>query len=70
MIRIEHQFLFIKGMRKAKLPPKKRMGRSSIVSHHGLASMLPPEVKFNRGDGIESKGGLVSRGSRGPKPPA
>ena len=27
-------------------------------------------MKFNRGDGIESKGGLVSGGSRGPEPPA
>jgi hypothetical protein len=46
-----------------------RMERTVIVSHRGLASMLPPKVKFNRGDRIESKGGLISRGSRGPEPP-
>ena len=40
------------------------------MSHHGLASILPPNVRFNRGDGIEPKGGLVSGGSGGPKPPA
>ena len=40
-----------------------------MVSHHGLAAILPPNVKFNRGDGIESKGGLFSRVSGGPKPP-
>ena len=37
------------------------MERALIVSHHELASMLPSKVKFNRRDGIESKGGLVSR---------
>ena len=46
------------------------MARGLIVSHHGLATMLPPKVKFNRGDGMEPKGGLVSRGSGGPEPPA
>ena len=46
------------------------MARALIVSHCGLASMLPPKVKLNQGDGIEYKGGLVSGGSGGPKPPA
>ena len=46
------------------------MARALIVIHHGLAAMLPPNVKFNRGDGIESKGGLVSGGLRGPKQPS
>ena len=42
-----------------------------MVSHLGLAAILPPNVKFNRGDGIEPKGGgLVSGGSGGPEPPA
>ena len=46
-----------------------RMERALIVSHHGLASMRPPKVKFNQVDGIESKGGLVSGGSGGLEPP-
>ena len=46
------------------------MARALIVSHHGLADMMPPKVKFNQGDGIESKSGLVSAGLIGPKPPA
>ena len=46
------------------------MERSLIVSHGWLATMLPPKVKFNRGDGIESKGGLFLGVSGGPKPPA
>ena len=46
------------------------MERELIVSHHGLAAMMPPKVKLNQGDRIESKGGLVSGGSRGPEPPA
>ena len=41
-----------------------------MVSHHGLASILPQNVKFNRGDGMETKGGLVSGGLGGPEPPA
>ena len=45
------------------------MERALIVSHHGLASMLPPKVKFNRGDAIEPKGGLVLGGSGGLEPP-
>ena len=45
------------------------MERESIVSHCGLDSMLPPKVKFNRGDGIEFKGGLVYGGLGGPEPP-
>ena len=45
------------------------MARALIVSHRQLASMLPPKVKFNQGDGIESKGGLLSGGSRGLGPP-
>ena len=46
------------------------MARGSMVSHRGLASILPPNVKFNRGDGIELKCGLVSGGLGGPEPPA
>ena len=45
------------------------MARGLIVSHHGLVSILPPDVKFNQGDGIESKGGLFSGVSRGPEQP-
>ena len=44
------------------------MERALIVSLHGLASMLPPKVKFNRGDGMEPKGGLVSGAPGGPEP--
>ena len=40
------------------------------MSHHGLAAILTPKVKFNRWDGMETKGGLISGGSGGPKPPA
>ena len=40
------------------------------MSHLGLVSILLPNVKFNRGDEIETRGGLVSGGSGGPKPPA
>ena len=46
------------------------MARALIVRHRGLASMLPSKVKFNQGDGIEPKCGLVSGGLGGPKPPA
>ena len=46
------------------------MARGLIVSHRGFTYMLPPNVKFNRGDGIETKGGLVLGGSGGPKPPS
>ena len=46
------------------------MGRALIVSHGWLVAILLPKLKFNRGDGIEAKGGLVSGGSRGPEPPA
>ena len=44
------------------------MERGLIVSHHGLAAINPQNVKFNRGDGIKTKGGLVSGGSGGPEP--
>ena len=46
------------------------MARGLIVSHHGLAAILPPNVKFSRGDGIEPKGVLVLGGSGGPERPA
>ena len=46
------------------------MARALIVSHGCLAAMLPPKVKLNQGDGIETKGGFVSGGSGGPEPPA
>ena len=46
------------------------MARGLIVSHCGLDAIMPPNVKFNRGDGIEPKGGLVSRSSGGPEPPS
>ena len=39
------------------------------MSHHGLAAILPSNVKFNRGDGMEPKGRLVSGGPGGPEPP-
>ena len=42
------------------------IARGLMVSHLGLASIFPPNVKFNRGDGMEPKGGLVSRGPGGP----
>ena len=45
------------------------MERALIVSHHGLAAKLPSKVKFNQGDGMDPKGGLVSGGSGGPEPP-
>ena len=41
-----------------------------MVSHLGLATIFPPNMKFNRGDGMEPKGGLVSGGLGGPEPPA
>ena len=44
------------------------MARGFIVSHRGLVAMLPPNVKLNWGDGIETKGGLVSGGSWGLEP--
>ena len=40
------------------------------MSHLGLAAIFPLNVKFNRGDGMEPKGGLVSGGPGGPEPPA
>jgi hypothetical protein len=46
------------------------MARGLIVSHHGLAAILPPNVKFSQGDGIDPKGGLVLGGTGGPEPPA
>ena len=46
------------------------MARGLMVRHHGLVSILPPNVIFSRGDGIESKGGLFSGGSGGLEPPA
>ena len=45
------------------------MARGLMVSHSGLAAIFPLNVKFNQGDGIEPKGGLVSGGPRGPEPP-
>ena len=44
------------------------MARGLIVSHHGLAAILPPKVKFSQGDGMETKGGLVLGGSGGVEP--
>ena len=44
------------------------MARALIVSHPRLDTMVLLKVKFNRGDGIEPKGGLVSGGSEGPEP--
>ena len=41
-----------------------------MVSHRGLAAIWPLNVKFNRGDGIEPKGGLLLGGSEGLEPPA
>ena len=38
------------------------------MSHLGLAAIFPSNVKFNRGDGIGPKGGLVSGSLGGPKP--
>ena len=46
------------------------MARGLIVSHRGLVAILPPKLEFNRGDGIEYKGGLVLGGSGSPEPPA
>jgi hypothetical protein len=45
------------------------MARELVVNHRVLAAILPPNVKFSRGDGIDPKGGLVSRGSGGLEPP-
>ena len=42
------------------------MARGLMVSHLGLAAIFSPNVKFNRGDGIKPKGGLVSGGTGGP----
>ena len=42
------------------------MARALIVSDGWLDAMLPLKLKFNRGDVIEAKGGLVSGGSEGP----
>lgn len=43
------------------------MEKTFIVRHRGLSAMLPPKVKLNQGDGMESKFGFVSRGSGGPE---
>ena len=43
------------------------MARALIMGHGWLVTMLPPKLKFNRGDGIEAKGGLVLGGLEGPK---
>ena len=43
------------------------MERGLIVSYLGLATIFPPNVKFNQRDGMEPKGGLVSGGPRGPE---
>ena len=45
------------------------MARGLMVSHHGLAAILPPNVKFNQGDGIEPKGGLILGVLGGLEPP-
>ena len=45
------------------------MARTLTMSHRWLGAMFPPKVKFNRGDGIEAKGGLILGGLGGPKPP-
>ena len=42
---------------------------ASTKSHGCLDSMLPSELKFIQGDGIESKGGLFSGGLVGPEKP-
>ena len=44
------------------------MASGLMVSHRGLAAISPLNVKFNQGDGIEPKGGLVSGGSGGLEP--
>ena len=44
------------------------MARGLMVSHLGLATIFPSNVKFNRGDGKEPKGGLVSGGPGGLEP--
>ena len=41
-----------------------------MVSHLGLASIFPLNVKLNQGDGMEPMGGLVLGGLGGPEPPA
>jgi len=41
-----------------------------MMSHLELAAIFPPNVKFNRGDGMEPKGGLVLGGPGGLEPPA
>ena len=46
------------------------MARGLIVNHCGLATILPPKVKFNQGYGMDLEGGLVSRGTGGPEPPS
>ena len=42
------------------------MARALIVSHGWLYAMHPPKVKFNQGDEIEAKCGLISGGSELP----
>ena len=44
------------------------MEKELIVSHGWLASMFPPKVKFNQGDGIEAKVGFVLGGLGGLEP--
>ena len=46
------------------------LARELTMSHGWLAAMLPQKVKFNQGDGIESKDGLISRGSGGAETPS
>ena len=46
------------------------MARGLMVSHRGLAAIFPLNVKFNRGDRIDPKGGLISGGLEGPEPPS
>ena len=47
-----------------------RMQIASTKSHGWLASMFPLELDFDRGYGIEAKGGLFSRGPGGLEPPS
>ena len=43
------------------------MERASIVSHGRFAAMLPPKLKFGKGDGIEVTWGFLLGGLRGTK---
>ena len=39
------------------------------MSHLGLVAIFPLNVKFNQGNGMKPKGGLVLGGPGGPEPP-